>query len=185
MVLDAALFDSIGELGGRTVGLIGYGAVAQMLTPMLFAMGAGAIYTSRQKKGGASAEWRALSDLLRESDIVSLHLPLTESTAGIIDQEAIATMKDGAILINTARGGLVEEDALITALENGKLRAAGLDVFQTEPVDPANPLFLLDNVALLPHIAWLTPETLERSLGIALDNCRRITRGEEIQFSIA
>ena len=130
MVLDAALFDSIGELGGRTVGLIGYGA--QMLTPMLFAMGAGAIYTSRQKKGGASAEWRALSDLLRESDIVSLHLPLTESTAGIIDQEAIATMKDGAILINTARGGLVEEDALITALENGKLRAAGLDVFQTD-----------------------------------------------------
>ena len=110
---------------------------------------------------------------------------MTESTAGIIDQEAIAIMKDGAILINTARGGLVEEDALITALENRKLRAAGLDVFQTEPVDPANPLLLLDNVALLPHIAWLTPETLERSLGIALDNCRRITRGEEIQFRVA
>ena len=183
--LDTALFDSIGELGGRTVGLIGYGAVAQMLTPMLFAMGAGVIYTSREKKGGASAEWRALPDLLRKSDIVSLHLPLTESTAGIIDQEAIAIMKDGAILINTARGGLVEEDALITALENRKLRAAGLDVFQTEPVDPANPLLLLDNVALLPHIAWLTPETLERSLGIALDNCRRITRGEEIQFRVA
>ena len=182
--LDAALFDSIGELGGRTVGLIGYGAVAQMLTPMLLAMGAHVVYTARERKRETLAEWRELSELLADSDIVSLHLPLTETTAGMIDRAAISSMKNGAVFINTARGGLVEEAALIAALESGKLRAAGLDVFESEPVNPANSLLKLDNTIILPHIAWLTPETLERSLGIALENCRCLLRGEEIRFRV-
>ena len=183
--LDAALFDSIGELGGRTIGLIGYGAVAQMLTPMLLAMGAHVTYTAPKRKGETLAEWRELPELLRESDIISLHLPLTETTAGMIDRAAFSAMKDGTVFINTARGGLVEEVALIAALESGKLRAAGLDVFESEPLDPTNPLLKLDNTILLPHVAWLTPETLERSLGIALENCRCILRGEEIRFRVA
>ena len=182
--LDAASFDSIGELAGRTVGIIGYGAVARMLSPMLKAFGAHVLYTSREKKADASADWREMPQLLQEADIITLHLPLTGETEGMIDRAAIAAMKQGAILINTARGGLIDEAALVAALENGKLRAAGLDVFASEPVDPDNPLLLLDNTIFLPHIAWLTPETLERSLDIALENCRRILRGEEIQFRI-
>ena len=181
---DAALLDSVGELGGRTVGLIGYGAVAQMLTPMLLAMGARVIYTSRTAVPEARAEWRDYPDLLREADVVSLHLPLTDETEKMIDHAAIATMKDGAIFVNTSRGGLVDENALVKALRNGKLRAAGLDVFAVEPVEKDNPLLSLKNTILLPHVAWLTPETLERSLGIALDNCHRIERGEEIRFRV-
>ena len=183
--LDPALFDRLGEVGGRTVGLIGYGAVAKMLTPMLLALGARVIYTSRRHKVVTGAEWHSLEDLLAASDIVSLHLPLTPETETMIDGAAIRAMKDGAVLINTARGGLVDEVALIEALTSGKLRAAGLDVFAVEPVDPANPLLTLENTVIMPHVAWLTPETLDRSLGIALDNCRRLRRGEEIRFRVA
>lgn len=182
--LDSALLDEIGELGGRTVGLIGYGAVAQMLTPMLLALGARVIYTSRAAKSGASVEWRELPELLKESDIVSLHLPLTAETEKLIDQAAIASMKNGAVFINTSRGGLVDEGALIAALRSGKLCAAGLDVFASEPIDATNPLLILDNTILMPHVAWLTPETLERSLGIAIENCHRHLRGEEINFRV-
>jgi phosphoglycerate dehydrogenase-like enzyme len=92
-------------------------------------------------------EPRSLPALLAESDIVSLHLPLTPETDGVIDAAAIASMKPGATLINTARGGLVDETALVTALRSGRLRAAGLDVFQTEPPDVGSPLLALDNVA--------------------------------------
>ncbi len=89
-------------------------------------------------------------------------------------------MKPGAILVNTARGGLVDEAALVPALRDGRLAAAGLDVFAREPVDPANPLLALDNVVVLPHIAWLTPETLARSLDVAVENCRRLDTGEDL-----
>ena len=82
--------------------------------------------------------------------------------------------------MNTARGGLVDEPALVAALESGQLRAAGLDVFGAEPVDPANPLLSLENVALAPHVAWLTPETFERSFAIAADNVRRLRDGREL-----
>ena len=183
--LEPALFDGLGELGGRTVGLVGYGAVARMLTPMLRALGARVLYTSRRRKAEAGAEWRSREALLAESDIVSLHLPLTPETEAMIDGAAIAAMKDGAVLVNTARGGLVDEAALVAALTGGKLRAAALDVFACEPVEPDNPLLALENTVLMPHVAWLTPETLERSLGIALDNCRRLRRGEEIRFRVA
>lgn len=182
--LGSALFDRIGELGGRTVGLVGYGAVAQLLTPMLLALGARVLYTSRERKNAALAEWRSRENLLAASDIVSLHLPLTPETEKLIDSDAIRSMKNGAVFINTARGGLVDETALIEALTLGRLRAAGLDVFASEPVDPDNPLLSLDNTVVMPHVAWLTPETLERSLGIALENCRRIRQGEEILFRV-
>ncbi len=112
--------------------------------------------------------------------MVSLHVPLDAATEGLLDGAAIARMKPGAVLVNTARGGLVHEPALIEALASGRLMAAGLDVFAMEPVDPANPLFTLPNVVAMPHIAWLTPETLERSLGVALVNCRRLSVGEAL-----
>ena len=101
-------------------------------------------------------------------------------TTGMISRQAIATMKRGAILINTARGELVDETALVEALKGGHLAAAGLDVFAREPVAPANPLLALSNVVVTPHIAWLTPETLARSTGVARENCRRIMCGEPL-----
>ncbi len=93
-------------------------------------------------------------------------------------------MKPGAVLVNTARGGLVDEAALVDALRTGHLRAAGLDVVTVEPAPAGNPLFDLANVVVMPHIAWLTPETLDRSLGIAFENCRRIRDGGELQFRV-
>ncbi len=173
-------FDGIGEISGRTVGLVGYGEIARRLAPVLAALGARVLYTATAPKPDAEAAWRALDDLLAESDVVSLHVPLNAATEGLLDGAAIARMKPGAVLVNTARGGLVHEPALIEALASGRLMAAGLDVFAMEPVDPANPLFALPNVVAMPHIAWLTPETLERSLGVALENCRRLSGGEAL-----
>lgn len=118
--------------------------------------------------------------MLTEADIVSLHLPLTPQTQRMIDAKALAAMKRGAILINTARGGLVDEPALVSALCSGHLRGAGLDVFDQEPVDPDNPLLGLPNVVLAPHQAWLTPETLDRSLAAAFENIRRLQAGEPL-----
>jgi phosphoglycerate dehydrogenase-like enzyme len=119
-------------------------------------------------------------ELLATADIVSLHLPLVSDTEKLIDAAALGRMKPGAILINTARGGLVDEIALIAALTGGRLRAAGLDVFAEEPVPPGNPLLALDNVVVMPHVAWLTPETLDRSLDIAVENMRRLRAGGEL-----
>ena len=172
--LDPAMFDDVGEIGGRTVGLVGYGAVAALLTPVLTALGARVLYTATGPKPEALAQWRDLPELLAQSDIVSLHLPLTAATEGMIDGAALARMKRGALLINTARGALVDERALIEALRCGQLRAVGLDVYQQEPVSSDLPLLKMDNVVVQPHVAWLTAETLERSLAVAMENCRRL-----------
>lgn len=177
-------FDRVGELAGRTVGLVGYGAVGQRLAPVLQALGARTLYTATAPKPGAAAEWRELRALLAESDVISLHLPLNAATARLLDAAAFARMKPGAVLVNTARGGLVDEAALVAALSQGPLAAAGLDVFADEPVDPANPLLALDNVILAPHIAWLTPETLDRSLGVAAENCRRLRDGDPLLHQV-
>ncbi len=172
--------DRLGEICGRTVGLVGFGAVPAALAPVLAAMGAKLLYTDIVRPDDAIAEWRDLNSLLAESDIVSLHVPLTEETENLIDARAIQWMKPGAILINSARGGLVEQSALLDALGSGQISAAGLDVFATEPVESDNPLLALDNVILSPHVAWLTQETLDRSLEIALENCRRLEAGETL-----
>ena len=146
-------FDDLGEIAGRTVGLIGYGDVARILAPILKAMGADVLYTATSEKPDAEADRRELPALLREADIISLHLPLTPDTEHMIDAVALAAMKPGTILINTARGGLVDEAALTDALKSRHLRAAGLDVVTVEPAPAGNPLFDLDNVVVIPHIA--------------------------------
>ncbi len=182
--LPAAIQDDLGEVGGRTVGLVGYGAVPARLAPVLRALGARVLYTARTPKPEATAEWRALPDLLAQSDIVSLHVPLTAETERLIDAAAIARMKPGAVLVNTARGSLVDEPALVAALEDGRLRAAGLDVFAEEPTTTDNPLLALENVVVSPHLAWLTMETIERSLEVALDNCRRLSENLELKHRV-
>ena len=174
---DPDLIDGAGEIAGRTVGFVGYGASASRLGAALEALGAQVIYTARSAKPGLAGRFVSLTSLLADADIVSLHVPLTLETRGLIGAEAIAAMRPGAILINTARGELVDEAALAVALASGRLRGAGLDVFVQEPVDPANPLLALPNVVVAPHMAWLTPETLDRSLAVAFENCRRLAAG--------
>lgn len=174
---DPRLVDGMGEIAGRTVGFVGYGAAPSRLGAALEALGARVIYTARSAKPDLPGRFVSLETLLAEADIVSLHLPLTPETQGIIDAQALAAMRPGAILINTARGGLVDEPALVAALVSGHLRGAGLDVFAQEPVDPANPLLSLPTVVAAPHLAWLTPETLDRSLDVAFENCRRLAAG--------
>ncbi|MGO8920917.1 MAG: NAD(P)-dependent oxidoreductase [Stellaceae bacterium] len=177
--------DKLGEIGGKTVGLIGAGMVPRLLAPVLAALGATVIYTSRRPKADFPGLWRELPSLLAESDIISLHVPLTNETMRMIDREAIARVKPGAMLINTARGGLVDQAALIDALKEGRLRGAGLDVFAEEPIPAGDPVLTLDKVVVTPHVAWLTAETWERSLVVALENCRRLARGAVLLNRVA
>jgi phosphoglycerate dehydrogenase-like enzyme len=182
--LDPGLQDGIGELGGRTVGLVGYGAISRLLAPVLIALGCRLIYTSRARHADALGEWRSLDALLAEADVVSLHLPLTDDTANLIDAAAIARMKPGAVLINTARGGLVDQAALTVALASGCLAGAGLDVFVHEPHDASEALFRLPSVVLMPHIGWLTTGTFDRSFALAAENCHRLAAGETLMHRV-
>ncbi len=179
-----ALQDKFGELGGRTVGLVGFGSIPQQLAGWLAGMGVRVVYSSRTAKD-CPCERLPLPDLLACSDIVSLHVPLTEETRGLVNAQALATMKPGAILVNTARGALVEETALLAALSSGRLGAAGLDVFAEEPPPVTHPLLALPNVVAAPHVAWLTQETWERSLAIAVENCRRLEAGGALLNRVA
>ena len=157
--------------------MIGYGEVARRAAPALAALGARILYTATSPKDDAIGEWRDLNSLLMESDVISLHIPLTPKTEKLIGTAAFSIMKPGAVLVNTARGGLVDQSALYNALTEGDLLAAGLDVFEEEPIKEKEPLLSLENVALLPHIAWLTPETINRSIHIAVENSRRLIDG--------
>ncbi len=175
--LDPEILDSLGELGGRTVGLVGFGAVGSCLAPMLQGIGARVLYTDVAEASAGSAVCVSLTELLSLADVVSLHVPLTKDTTGMMNDERFGSMKRGAILVNTARGRLVDYDALYRALASGALRGAGLDVFDAEPVDPSHPIFHMPTVVVTPHVAWLTTETLRRSLGVFGENCKRLQEG--------
>ncbi|WP_242882417.1 2-hydroxyacid dehydrogenase [Actinomadura litoris] len=168
-----------GELRGRTVGLLGGGEIAGLLRGMLEAVGARVVFTSRRPRPD-DPSWMELDDLLRISDVVSVHIPLTEETRHLLDARRLALLPPGAIVVNTARGAVIEESALVDALTSGHLGGAGLDVFEQEPVDPANPLLTLDNVVVMPHVAWLTRETWARYFAVAAENCRRLASGEQL-----
>ncbi|MGI9295724.1 MAG: 2-hydroxyacid dehydrogenase [Pseudomonadales bacterium] len=167
--VDGTTRESLGEIGGRTVGFIGFGAVPRILAPMVEAMDARVIYTANGPKA-VGYDFLPLDALLAQADIVSLHIPLTSATEQLIDRPRLASMKPGALLINTARGPLVDEQALYEALTDGNLGGAGLDVFYQEPVAADNPLLSLDNITVAPHVAWLTNETFSRSINIAVKN---------------
>ncbi|TRW88076.1 hydroxyacid dehydrogenase [Mycolicibacterium sp. 018/SC-01/001] len=175
---DPGLGDTVRDIGGCTVGLVGYGNVATRVERIVTAMGARVVHTSTSDDG--TPAWRTLADLLTECDIVSLHLPLTDATHGLLGREALAAMKPGAVLVNTSRGPIVDEAALADALRSGHLAAAGLDVFGVEPVPPDNPLLTLPNVVLTPHVTWYTADTMHRYLEVALDNCERLRDGRDL-----
>lgn len=177
-------FDGLGEICGRTVGLVGYGQVPQRLAPVLRAMGAKVIYTNLEPDKNAPDGWCDLNTLLAQADVISLHVPLTPQTKHLINYETLVKTKKGVVIVNTARGGLINEAALLEGLKNGHIAAAGLDVVDQEPAPVDHPFYGLENVVLMPHIAWLTPETLERSLVVAFENCRRIQREESLMFQV-
>lgn len=178
---DPDLGERCRDIGGCTVGLVGYGSVAKQVARIVTAMGATVLHTSTGDDGLPG--WRRLPELLSQADVVSLHLPLTTGAAGtyhLLDRGALGRMKPGAVLVNTSRGPVVDEAALIDALRSGRLAAAGLDVFAVEPVAPDNPLLGLDNVVLTPHVSWYTADTMRRYLTRAIDNCGRLRDGARI-----
>ncbi|BBY58849.1 glyoxylate reductase [Mycolicibacterium sarraceniae] len=175
---DATLGETVRDIGSCTVGLVGYGNIAKRVEQIVHAMGGTVLHTNTADDG--TDAWRPLPDLLAESDIVSLHLPLTPATDKLINRAALAAMKPHALLVNTSRGGVIDEAALVDALRSGRLAAAGLDVFAEEPVDPANPLLGLDNVVVTPHVTWFTADTMRRYLVQAVDNCRRLRDGDTL-----
>lgn len=176
---DPSLGETVRDIGGCTVGLIGYGNIAKRVETIVTAMGADVLHTSTGDDGHPG--WRTLPDLLAASDIVTLHLPLTAQTSNLLDAAALALMRPSAIVVNTSRGPIIDEDALVDALSGGRLAAAGLDVFAVEPVPADNPLLSLDNVVLTPHVAWYTADTMRRYLAEAVDNCRRIRDGRDLR----
>jgi phosphoglycerate dehydrogenase-like enzyme len=176
--LDPELGETVRDIGGCTVGLVGYGNIAKRVSEIVGAMGAVVVHTSTRDDGRPG--WRRLPELLALSDIVSLHLPLTADTHHLLNRDAIALMKPSAVLVNTSRGAIVDEDALVGALRDGRLAAAGLDVFEVEPVTSDSALFDLDNVVLTPHVTWYTADTMRRYLVEAVANCRRLRDGEPL-----
>ena len=176
--LDPELGETVRDIGGCTVGLVGYGNIAKRVGEIVGAMGATVVHTSTRDDGRPG--WRRLPELLAVSDIVSLHLPLTADTHHLLNRDAIALMKPSAVLVNTSRGAIADEDALVGALRDGRLAAAGLDVFEVEPVASDSALFDLDNVVLTPHVTWYTADTMRRYLVEAVANCRRLRDGEPL-----
>ncbi len=163
------------ELAGKTIGLVGYGSIAKSVANVARAFGLRVIYTARTVR--EDADYVSLETLLEQSDIVSLHCPQTAENLRMINAETLARMKDGAILINTARGGLVDEQAVADALETGKLAYYCADVVSKEPIAPENPLLRAKNCFLTPHIAWAPKETRERLHDINVENVRAFLNG--------
>ena len=162
------------ELSGKTMGIVGYGRIGQRTAQIARAFGMQVLAYDAFVQ---AEECVPLDELLGRSDVVSLHCPLFPETRHIIRGETIARMKDGAILINTSRGPLVDEAALREALTSGKLYGAAVDVVSTEPVQPDNPLLGLENCLITPHIAWAPRESRQRLMDIAVENLRCFLRG--------
>lgn len=160
------------ELAGKTIGLIGYGAIAQAVATIAHAFQLKVIYFNHRPKP-AQADWAkqvSLAELYQEADIISLHVPQFPETEKMIDRTALAQMKSSAILINTARGGLIDEGAVAEALHTEQIAALAADVVSKEPIAADNPLLQAPNCYLTPHIAWAPVETRRRLMGIAVAN---------------
>jgi D-3-phosphoglycerate dehydrogenase len=165
------------QLTGKTLGLIGFGGIAAEVARIALGSGMRVIAWNRSPKRFAGVEFVALENLLAESHVVSLHLLLNDETRGFLSASRIAAMRPGVILINTARGAMVDEAAMIDALKSGHIRHAGLDVFNIEPLPVDHPLTKLPNVTLSAHSAFRTPEASENLMAAAWQHCRRIARG--------
>ena len=164
------------QLTGKTLGLIGFGGIAAEVARIALGSGMRVIAWNRTAKTCPGVDFVDLKTLLVASHVVSLHLLLNDETRGFLSRERIASMRPGVILVNTARGALVDEQAMIDALQSGHIRHAGLDVFNIEPLPVDHLLTKLPNVTLSAHSAFRTPEASENLIGAAWEHCRRIAR---------
>ena len=170
------------ELSGKTMGVIGFGRIGQQTGRIARAMGMRVLAFDRypSESGREIAEYVELEALLKNADVIALHCPLFPDTAGLINRETIAKMKDGVILINNSRGGLVVEQDLADALNAGKVYAAGLDVVSTEPIRSDNPLLTAKNCLITPHISWAPRESRQRIMDRAVENLRAYLAGSPV-----
>ncbi len=171
------------ELSGKTMGIIGYGTIGRAVGAIAQALGMRLLVNARHSDPALESptcRYAPLEELLAQSDVVTLHCPQTPETTGLIDRARIAQMKDGAILLNTSRGGLIVEQDLADALRSGKLRGAAVDVVSQEPIRPENPLLSAPNCLMTPHVAWAPLEARQRLLSIAKENLAAYCSGSPI-----
>lgn len=170
------------ELSGKTLGVIGYGRIGSAVGELALAFGMKVLTTNKLQGNLEDKDIESvdLDELLNRSDVITLHCPLTESTRGIINKKSISKMKDGVIIINTSRGGLIVENDLADALKSGKVESAGLDVVSVEPIKEDNPLLAQNNCIITPHIAGMTKESRIRLLDVAIENLKQFIEGNPI-----
>lgn len=168
------------ELAGKTMGIIGFGSIGKAVGRLARCLGMKVLAAGSRptEEGQAIAEYVDLDTLYRESDVISLHCPLFPENREMINKESIAKMKDGAILLNTARGALIVEQDVADALNSGKLYAAGMDVAAVEPLPASSPLIGAKNCIITPHIAWATKEARQRLMDIAVHNLEAFLAGK-------
>nr|WP_016842869.1 NAD(P)-dependent oxidoreductase [Bradyrhizobium elkanii] len=165
------------QLTGKTLGLVGFGGIAAEVARIALGSGMKVIAWNRSPRSHPGVEFVELDTVLANSDVVSIHLLLNDETRGLITRDKIAKMKKGVVLINTARGAIVDEQAMIDALNSGHIRHAGLDVYNIEPLPKDHPLTKIPNVTLSAHSAFRTPEASENLIHAAWEHCRRIVKG--------
>ena len=169
------------ELNGKTLGVVGAGNIGRCVIKIARALEMNVlVYTRTPREDEEGVKYTTLDEVLRQSDFISLHCPLTDKTRHIIDAEALRKMKQTAFLINTSRGALVDEPALIAALKTGRIAGAGLDVQETEPPAADNPLYDMDNVIITPHMGWKGMETRQRLVSIIADDIHGFFAGAPV-----
>ena len=174
--------ESIRELEGMTLGIVGYGAIGRSVAAVARTFGMKVLVNTRTPQTDSSVRFTDLATLLAESDVVTLHCPQTPETVRMINRQTLAQMKRGAILVNTARGGLLDEAAVAEALNNGHLAAAAVDVLSIEPPPANNPLLNAKNCLITPHIAWAGLNARRRLLDITFDNIRGFCQGKPVNI---
>lgn len=172
-------------LTGKTVGIIGFGAIGQAFARILKGFGCTILYAKRTPLPAAEeaelgARFATLPEILAQADVVTLNCPLTPETRNLIDRKALAAMKPTAVLVNTARGGVVVEADLIEALRSRTIHAAAMDVYETEPLPPDSPLLTLDNLVVTPHLAAMAADNFARTVNQMFGNIARVARGEPV-----
>ena len=172
------------DVAGATLGIVGLGAIGRAVARRAAGFGMRVLGWNRTPREVPGVESVALEELLHASDFVSVHVALVQETRGLLDARRIGQMKPGAVLVNTARGGIVDEDALAAALDSGHLYAAGLDVYATEPLPPQSPLLGHPRLVLAPHIGSATPRTRAAMVTRAVDNALAALRGEAMPFCV-
>ncbi len=170
----------ISELYGKTLGIFGFGDIGRAVADIALAFGMKVIACSRSEKPYKTVEYVTKEELFSSSDYLTLHCPLTDETRGLVNEKTLALMKPTAVLINTSRGGVVEEEPLKEALNSGKLRGAGIDVLDIEPMRPGHPYLEAKNICITPHVAWGAVEARTRLIEMIAENIKAFLNGERL-----